>query len=66
MSAQPDHAPTTVHAPASGAPAELLAQLRADERAGRRAPAFERERAAAPEESRRTFSLAGPYEVVRD
>lgn len=30
MSAQPDHAPVTLYAPASGAPAELLAQLRAD------------------------------------
>ncbi|MGW1658937.1 hypothetical protein [Streptomyces atratus] len=28
MSAQPDHAPLTPYAPAPGAPAELLAQLR--------------------------------------
>jgi hypothetical protein len=62
MSAQPDHAPV---APAPGAPAELLAQLRADRRAGQWVPAFEREWEAAHEESRRTFSLAGLYEVVQ-
>lgn len=62
MSAQPDHAPVTPYAPAPGAPAEL----RADRRAARWVPAFEREWAAALEESRRTFSLAGLYEVVQD
>ncbi|KOU75137.1 hypothetical protein ADK57_06685 [Streptomyces sp. MMG1533] len=66
MSAQPDHAPIPPYAPAPGAPAELLAQLRADRRAAQWVPAFEREWAAALEESRRTFSLAGLYEVVRD
>ncbi|MEV5783763.1 DUF6247 family protein [Streptomyces sp. NPDC052287] len=66
MSAQPDHAPVTPYAPAPGAPAELLVQLRADRRAERWVPAFEREWAAALEESRRTFSLAGLYEVVQD
>ncbi len=66
MSAQPDHAPVTPHAPAPGAPAELLAQLRADRRAATWVPAFEREWAAALEESRRTFSLAPLYEVVQD
>jgi hypothetical protein len=66
MSAQPDHAPTIVHAPAAGAPAELLAQLRADKRAEKWVPAFEREYAAALEESRHTFSLAGLYEVVQE
>lgn len=66
MSAQPDHAPVTSYAPAPGAPAELLAQLRADKRAGSWVPAFEREWAAAIEESRSTFSLAGLYEVVQD
>ncbi|MFD7186240.1 DUF6247 family protein [Streptomyces sp. NPDC056637] len=66
MSAQPDHAPASVHAPAAGAPAELLAQLRADKRADRWVPAFEREYAAALEESRHSFSLAGLYEVVQD
>ncbi|WP_406172015.1 DUF6247 family protein [Streptomyces canus] len=66
MSAQPDHAPVTPYAPAPGAPAELLAQLRADRRAAQWVPAFEQEWAAALEESRRTFSLAALYEVVRD
>ncbi|MFE5488926.1 DUF6247 family protein [Streptomyces virginiae] len=66
MSAQPDHTPTTPYAPAPGAPAELLAQLRADRRGEGWVPAFEREWAAALEESRRTFSLAPLYEVVQD
>ncbi|WP_367141118.1 MULTISPECIES: DUF6247 family protein [Streptomyces] len=66
MSAQPDHAPATVGAPAPEAPAELLDQLRADRRADTWVPAFEREWAAALEESRRTFSLAGLYKVVQD
>ncbi|QQM46397.1 DUF6247 family protein [Streptomyces liliifuscus] len=65
MSVQPDHAPVTPYAPAPGAPAELLAQLRADRRADRWVPAFEQEWAAALEESRRTFSLARLYEVVQ-
>ncbi|MEU7031384.1 DUF6247 family protein [Streptomyces sp. NPDC046275] len=64
MSAQPDHTPVTPYAPAPGAPAELLAQLRADRRADTWVPAFEREWAAALEESRRSFSLGGLYEVV--
>ncbi|MGW7130089.1 DUF6247 family protein [Streptomyces bobili] len=66
MSAQPDHAPVPPHAPAPGAPAELLAPLRTDRRADQWVPAFEREWAAALDESRRTFSLAGLYEVVQD
>lgn len=66
MSAQPDHAPVPPYVPAPGAPAELLAQLRADHRADRWVPAFEQEWAAALEESGRTFSLAGLYEVVQD
>jgi hypothetical protein len=66
MSAQPDHAPVTPYAPAAGAPAELLAQLRADRRADRWVPAFEQQWAAALEESRATFSLAPLYEVVQD
>ncbi|MGZ9928294.1 DUF6247 family protein [Streptomyces sp. NC-S4] len=64
MSAQPDHTPAAPYAPAPGAPAELLARLRADGRAERWVPAFEREWAAALEESRRTFSLTTLYEVV--
>ncbi|MER7540146.1 DUF6247 family protein [Streptomyces sp. NPDC097704] len=66
MSAQPDHAPVTPYAPAPGAPAELLAQLRADRRADTWVPAFEREWAAALEESRATFSLTPLYEVIQD
>lgn len=65
MCAQPDHAPVTPYVPALGAPAELLAQLRADRCAERWVPAFEREWAQALEESRRTFSLAQLYEVVQ-
>ncbi|MFJ9908948.1 DUF6247 family protein [Streptomyces sp. NPDC101152] len=65
MSAQPHHAPFTPYAPAPGAPAELLAQLRADARADSWVPGFERDWAAALEESRRTFSLAPLYEVVQ-
>ncbi|WP_405940690.1 DUF6247 family protein [Streptomyces sp. NBC_00207] len=66
MSAQPDHtpAPAAAYAPAPGAPAELLAQLRADRRAERWVPAFEQEWADALEESRRSFSLNTLYEVV--
>ncbi len=66
MSAQPDHAPLTPYAPAPGAPAELLHQLRADRRAAQWVPAFEQEWAAALEESRRTFSLGGLYAVLQD
>ncbi|MFD3808638.1 DUF6247 family protein [Streptomyces sp. NPDC058611] len=64
MSAQPDHTPTAPYAPAPGAPAELLVQLRADRRADRWVPAFEEEWVQALEESRRTFSLNTLYEVV--
>jgi hypothetical protein len=66
MSAQPGNAPVPPYAPAPGAPAELLAQLRADKRANTWVPSFEREWAAALEESRRTFSLAALYEVVQE
>ncbi len=67
MSAEPDHpAPIPPQAPAPGAPAELLARLRSSDRADRWVVAFERDWTAALEESRRTFSLAGLYEVVRD
>jgi hypothetical protein len=66
MSAQPDHAPVTPYAPAPGAPAELLDQLRADRRAPQWVPTFEREWTAALEESRRTFSLARLYEVLQE
>ncbi|MFF8914030.1 hypothetical protein ACF08M_12045 [Streptomyces sp. NPDC015032] len=50
MSAQPDHAPVTPYAPTPGAPTELLAPLRADQRADTWVPAFEREWAATLEE----------------
>ncbi|MFD6115465.1 DUF6247 family protein [Streptomyces yangpuensis] len=59
-----ERAHATPYAPAPGAPAELLAQLRAHRSAERWVPAFEGEWAAAPEESRRTFSLTTLYEVV--
>ncbi|MEU6865821.1 DUF6247 family protein [Streptomyces sp. NPDC046876] len=67
MSAQHEYtsAPAVAYAPAPGAPAELLAQLRADRRAQHWVPAFEREWAAALDESRRTFSLNTLYEVVQ-
>ncbi|MFJ7159808.1 DUF6247 family protein [Streptomyces sp. NPDC101118] len=67
MSAQPEYtpAPAAAYAPAPGAPAELLAQLRADRRAQRWVPAFEEEWTAALEESRRSFSLTALYEVVQ-
>ncbi|WP_409133428.1 DUF6247 family protein [Streptomyces europaeiscabiei] len=65
MSAQPDDPPVPPYGPPPGAPADLLAQLRADRRAERWVSAFEREWAAALEESRRPFSLAGLYEVVQ-
>lgn len=66
VSAQPDHAPVPPYVPAPGAPAELLARLRADRRAAQWVPAFEREWATALEESRRTYSLTTIYEVVHD
>ncbi|MFE2556565.1 DUF6247 family protein [Streptomyces sp. NPDC059352] len=66
MTAQPDQAPVPLSAPAPGAPAELVAQLRADQRAEQWVPAFEREWAAALEEARRTFSLGRLYEAVQD
>ncbi|MEU1090625.1 DUF6247 family protein [Streptomyces sp. NPDC005576] len=66
MSAQPDHASVTPYAPAPGAPAELLAQLRADRRAPQWVPALEQQWATAIEESRRTFSLAALCEVVQE
>jgi hypothetical protein len=56
MSAQPDHAPVTPYAPAPGAPAELLAQLRADARAAQWVPAFEWEWVAALVEWRRDMA----------
>ncbi|MEU6310743.1 DUF6247 family protein [Streptomyces sp. NPDC047014] len=67
MSAQPDHtpAPAAPYAPAPGAPAELLAQLRADRRAEQWVPAFERDWTRALEDARHAFSLTPLHEVVR-
>ncbi|MEY2229498.1 MULTISPECIES: DUF6247 family protein [Streptomyces] len=67
MSAQPDHtpAPAAPYAPAPGAAAELLAQLREDRRAEQWVPAFERDWAKALEDARHTFSLTPLHEVVR-
>ncbi|MEU6682834.1 DUF6247 family protein [Streptomyces sp. NPDC046832] len=60
MSAQPDHAPVP---PAPTA--KLLAQLRADNRAGTWVPAFEQDWTRALEDSRRSYSLSPLYDVVR-
>lgn len=59
MSAEPDHTPATAapYAPAPGAAAELLAQLRADRRAEQWVPAFERDWTKALEDARHAFSL---------
>ncbi|MEU6215714.1 DUF6247 family protein [Streptomyces sp. NPDC047023] len=67
MRAQPDHtpAPAAPYAPAPGAPAELLAQLREDRRAGQWVPAFERDWAKALDDARHTFSLTPLHEAVR-
>lgn len=65
MSAQPDHAPAPPPAPGPTAAAQLLAQLRADRRAETWVPAFEREWAAALEDSRHSYSLAPLHEVIR-
>ncbi|MER7828277.1 DUF6247 family protein [Streptomyces sp. NPDC096097] len=65
MSVQPDHTPAAPYAPAPGAAAELLAQLRADRRAGQWVPAFERDWAKALEDARDAFSLTPLHEVVR-
>ncbi|MGW6612251.1 DUF6247 family protein [Streptomyces erythrochromogenes] len=67
MSAQPDHtpAPAAPYAPAPGAAAELLAQLRADRRAEQWVPAFERDWTKALEDARHAFSLTPLHEVVR-
>ncbi|WP_424215746.1 DUF6247 family protein (plasmid) [Streptomyces sp. BI20] len=66
MSAQPEYLPLPSVGPAPGAPGELLAALRADRRAEAWVPRFERDWAAALEESRRTFTLGLLYDVVRE
>ncbi|MGW2417570.1 DUF6247 family protein [Streptomyces tubercidicus] len=65
MSAQPDHAPVPPYAPAPGAPAELLAQLRDSARADVWVPAFERDWAKALEDSRHSYTLTPLHDVVR-
>lgn len=65
MSAQPQHAPAPPPAPAPAAAAELLAQIRADRRAERWVPAFERDWAGALEDSRHSYSLTPLHDVVR-
>ncbi|MFK0047448.1 DUF6247 family protein [Streptomyces sp. NPDC090741] len=66
MSAQPaDHVPVPPYAPAPGAAAELLAQLRAGRLADTWVPAFERDWAKALEDARHTLSLTPLREVVR-
>ncbi len=65
MSVQPDHTPAALYAPAPGAAAELLAQLRADRRAEQWVPAFERDWSKALEDARHAFSLTPLHEVVR-
>jgi hypothetical protein len=67
MSAQPDHAPpdTPVPPPGPAAAAQLLTELRADRRAERWVPAFERDWNKALEDSRHSFSLTPLHDVVR-
>ncbi|MEV0604702.1 DUF6247 family protein [Streptomyces sp. NPDC050315] len=64
MSATPEHAPASPPAPAAAA--QLLARIRADRRADRWVPAFERDWAGALEDSRHSYSLAPLYDVVRE
>ncbi|WP_159041569.1 DUF6247 family protein [Streptomyces sp. WM4235] len=66
MSAQPEHTPIPSYRPHPTPRPNSCPQLRTDRRAAQWAPAFEREWAAAPAESRRTFSLGGLYEVFQD
>ena len=67
MSAQPDHAPTDAPMPPPGpaAAAQLLTVLRADRRADRWVPAFERDWNKALEDSRHSYSLTPLHDVVR-
>ena len=67
MSAQPDHTPTDAPMPPPGpaAAAQLLTVLRADRRADRWVPAFERDWNKALEDSRHSYSLTPLHDVVR-
>ncbi|WLQ69388.1 DUF6247 family protein [Streptomyces glycanivorans] len=62
MSAQPEEAPAP---PAPAAAAHVLAQLRADRRAGTWVTAFERDWNKALDDSRHTYSLTPLHDVVR-
>ncbi|MFE4398693.1 MULTISPECIES: DUF6247 family protein [Streptomycetaceae] len=65
MSAQPEFAPVPPAAPAPAAAARLLTRIRADHRAERWQPAFERDWAKALEDSRQTYDLTPLHHVVR-
>ncbi|WP_407991898.1 DUF6247 family protein [Kitasatospora sp. CMC57] len=68
MSAQPDRLPAPPPPPAPAAAARLLARIRADHdtaRAARWEPAFQRDWAAAAENSRVLYDLTPLHEVVR-
>ncbi|MEU9126998.1 DUF6247 family protein [Kitasatospora sp. NPDC048540] len=65
MSAQPDHVPALPPVPAPAAAARLVARIRADRRAERWLPAFERDWAEALEDSRQSYDLTPLHVVVR-
>lgn len=73
MSARPDDAPAPLFVPppappsvpAPAAAARLLARIRADRRAERWVPAFERDWAKALEDARYSYSLTPVHDVVR-
>ncbi|WP_331739904.1 DUF6247 family protein (plasmid) [Streptomyces sp. NBC_00015] len=62
MSAQHEEAPAP---PPPAAAAQLLAEIRADRRAGVWVPAFEQDWARALDDARHSFSLAPVHDVVR-
>ncbi|MET8747700.1 MULTISPECIES: DUF6247 family protein [unclassified Streptomyces] len=64
MSAQPEEHPAPAVSPGPAAAAQLLAQLRADRRAGAWVPAFEQDWARALDDARHGYSLAPLYGVV--
>ncbi|MEU9416861.1 DUF6247 family protein [Streptomyces sp. NPDC051000] len=63
MSAQPEY--VSVPPPPPAAAAQLLARIRADRRADRWEPAFERDWAKALEDSRHSYTLTPLHDVVR-
>ncbi|WP_328405293.1 DUF6247 family protein [Streptomyces sp. NBC_00390] len=64
MSAQPEHAAPSAPPPAPAAAAQLLARIRSDRSVTVWAPAFERDWAAALENSRHSYSLTPLHDVV--